>query len=252
MKLFVYKKKFKVIFLFIIDYKMKIIIVYFIYLFTNINSFEFSNSKNNLLLNKIEIKNTLIDLIDDTDNIKIINNPGQKFCKDCFEIYCYQNNLEYEIISYNNFYNNIFNHQKKFIFVEDFMINYGRTLTNKEKEVILNYNQKQKVIFNIDDYENIVLKDDSFIKKLKIYNFPKICKRDIFNYIFNLIEYYDYNQNLQLINWNKFNIDKLSLKEIEDLIFNIHLIILSNKNSIEYYEEIIKEKLSYLDKKYYD
>lgn len=252
MKLFVYKKKFKVIFLFIIDYKMKIIIVYFIYLFTNINSFEFSNSKNNLLLNKIEIKNTLIDLIDDTDNIKIINNPGQKFCKDCFEIYCYQNNLEYEIISYNNFYNNIFNHQKKFIFVEDFMINYGRTLTNKEKEVILNYNQKQKVIFNIDDYENIVLKDDSFIKKLKIYNFPKICKRDIFNYIFNLIEYYDYNQNLQLINWNKFNIDKLSLKEIEDLIFNIHLIVLSNKNSIEYYEEIIKEKLSYLDKKYYD
>ena len=231
---------------------MKIIIVYFIYLFSNINSFEFSNSKNNLLINKIEIKNTLIDLINDIDNIKIINNPGQKFCKDCFEIYCYQNNLEYEIISYNNFYNNIFNHQKKFIFVEDFMINYGRTLMNKEKEVILNYNQKQKVIFNIDDYENIVLKDDSFIKKLKIYNFPKICKRDIFNYIFNLIEYYNYNQNLQLINWTKFNIDKLSLKEIEDLIFNIHLIVLSNKNSIEYYEEIIKEKLSYLDKKYYD
>lgn len=252
MRLFVYKKKFKDIFLFKIDYKMKIIIIYFFYLFTNINSFEFSNSKNNLLLNKIEIKNTLTDLINDIDNIKIINNPNQKFCKDCFEIYCYQNDLKYEIVSYNNFLNNIYNQENNFIYVQDFMINYGRTLMNKEKEIILNYNKRQKVILNIDDYENIVLKDDSFIKKIKIYNFPKICKRDIFSYIFELIEYYDYNQNLQLINWKKYSIDKLSLEEIEDLIFNIHLIVLSNNHSIEYYEEIIKEKLSYLDKKYYD
>lgn len=232
--------------------KMKIIIL-FLYLIIKIYSFEFSRSKNNILLNQIDIKNTLFNIVEDEDKnrIKILNNPNQKFCKDCFEIYCLNNNINYEFVSYDNFINNSYKN-KNIIFIEDFMINYGRTLMNKEKEIILNYNSKSKIIFNTNDYDNLVLKDDVFIKKFKMYNFPKICKINLNNYIFNLIEYYNYNSDLKLINWKNFDIDKLNFKEIEDLIFNLHMIIISNNYSINYIEEIIKKKLLYLDKKYYD
>ena len=77
-------------------------------------------------------------------------------------------------------------------------------------------------------------------------------KIQIHNYIYNLIDYYKYNDNLSLINWKKFDIDKLSFEKIEDLIFDIHLLMITDNKPLIYYEEIIHNKLSYLYKKYYN
>ena len=227
-------------------------IIYLIFIeLINISSLEFSYSRFNTLIREKEIKNTLDNLIYDENKIKIINNPNQKWLKDCFEINCYNEKISFTSISYHNFYNDLYK-PKDFIFVEDFMVGYGRTLIDIEKNKIINYNKNSKLILQVNDYENLVLKEDEFIKKYKMYNFPKITKRHINNYIFNMIEYYNYHKDLLLINWKKFDIDKLDYHKLEDILFSMHLIMISNNQNIEYYEYIIQDKLRFLNKKYYD
>lgn len=230
-------------------------ILIFILLIELLNSFEFSYSKFNNLLYDKNIKNVLNNLIDDNHKIKLINNPNQKWCENCIKSHFYNENIQFDIISYNDFFNDNYDNKKEIIFVYDFMINYGRTLTINEKNKINKINEYKnnpKIIFNINNYNNLVLKDDNFIEKYKMFDFPYLCKIQIHNYIFNLIAFYNYNDNLSLINWKKFDIDKLSFEKVEDLIFDIHLLMISNKQPLIYYEEIIHNKLSYLYKKYYD
>ena len=64
------------------------------------------------------------------------------------------------------FFNDNYNNNKDIIFVHDFMINYGRTLTINEKNKIYEYKKMPKIIFNINNYDNLVLKDDNFIRKI--------------------------------------------------------------------------------------
>ena len=252
MRLFVYKKKFKVIFLFIIGYKMKIIIIYFIYLFTNINSFEFSKSKYNSVILHKEINNHLNEIINNDNKIKLFNSPNQDWALDCLKFRCIKENIYYNIISYENFYNNNYCPDNKLTIIDDFMINYGRTLTINEKENILNYNKNSNLIFYINDYNNLVLKDNQFMKNFKMFNFPYIQKTLLNNYIFDLIDYYNYDNRLQLINWKKYKIEKLNFGKLEDLIYKLHLFLVFNRDNFKYLENILEEELSYLDKKYYD
>mgnify|MGYP007000258657 len=72
------------------------------------------------------------------------------------------------------------------------------------------------------------------------------------NYIFDLIDYYNYDKRLQLINWKKYKIEKLNFGKLEDLIYKLHLFLVFNRKNFQYLENIIEEELSYLDKKYYD
>ena len=224
----------------------------FILLIELVNSFEFSYSKFNNLLNDKKVKNVLNDLIEDDNKIKLINNPDQKWCENCIKSHLYNENINFDFITYNDFFNDNYNNNKDIIFVHDFMINYGRTLTINEKNKIYEYKKMPKIILNINNYDNLVLKDDNFIRKYKMFYFPNICKIQIHNYIYNLIDYYKYNDNLSLINWKKFDIDKLSFEKIEDLIFDIHLLMITDNKPLIYYEEIIHNKLSYLYKKYYN
>jgi len=228
------------------------LIIYLIFIeLINISSLEFSYSRFNTLIHEKEIKNTLNNLIYEDDIIKIINNPDQKWLKDCFEIYCHNEKISFESISYHNFFNDLYT-PTDFIFVEDFMVGYGRILIDIEKDKIRKYNKNSKLILHVNDYSNLVLKEDEFIKKYKTYSFPKITKRHINNYIFNMIEYYQYHKDLFLINWKKFDIDKLDYHKLEDILFSMHLIMISNNQNIEYYESIVEDKLRFLDKKYYD
>ena len=249
-KLFVYKKLFKVNLL--IKFKRKMFVFILFILFFYGHSFEFSKSNRNTILHYKDINDNLNEIIENNEKIKLFNNPNQDWAIDCLKIKCSNENIYFDIISYNDFYNQEYNKNNQLILINDFMINYGRTLTINEKEKILNYNESPNLIFHINDYNNLVLKDNEFIKNYEMYNFPYIEKSLINNYIFNLIDYYNYHSDLQIINWKKYKIEKLNFRKLEDLIFKLHLLLVSNKGDLNYLEALIKNELSYLDKKYYD
>ena len=72
-----------------------------------------------------------------------------------------------------------------------------------------------------------------------------------------MIEYYNYNSDLLLIDWKKYNINKLSIKNIENLLFKMHnLITINNKNkkysNINLCKNILNKEFEKINKKYYD
>lgn len=249
MKLFVYKKIYKKN---LIIFSDKMLLIIILFLINNIFSFEFSKSKFNPIINEKKIKNSINTIINDNNKIKFINNPNQDWLKDCLNIECSLENIDFESVNYDNFFNKTTNFSRNIIFVEDFMINYGRIISNDDKKLIDEYNLHSKINLQINDYNNIVLKDDSYIRKYIMYDFPYIDKRLVYSYISQLIDYYDYNSELHLIHWQYYDIEKLNFKKIEDLIYDLHLASLIIKKSVNDYEEIIYRKLSYLNKKYYD
>lgn len=231
------------------------IFLFFLTLINLINCYEFTNSKFNSIIYNKHITNKIDEIIYDDNKIKFLNNPNQNLCLDCFKNYCLNEKINYSIMNYSNLIsdiNNININNKEIILVEDFMINYGRILTLKEIEALNNYNKYSNIIFHVNDYNNLVLKNDEFIKKYKMYNFPYISKYCINNFIYNLIEYYRYDNYLQLINWNKYNIEKLDFYKIEDLLYKLHMFIIFNRENKDYLFKMIENELNFLNKKYYD
>lgn len=236
--------------------------------------FEFSYSKSNILLNDKHINNCLKNLFDkenkenEVNKIKIVNNKQINMFIDILKIYIENENINCKNINYYQFFKNDCyineninekNKIKQNIFVNDFMIDYGRTLSQYEKEKILEINKtsKKNIIFHVEDYDNLILKDNEFINNFEILEFPKIDKRLLNSYLINMIGYYQYNNDLLLINWKNYDIDKLSIKELENLMFDLHVSInLNNKNkkysSINLCKNILNKKFKKLNKKYYD
>lgn len=192
-------------------------------------SFEFSYSKANTLIYEKDIRENLENIFNDKEKINIINNPNKKWFEDCFEIYCYNNNLKYDIISYKDLYNNRFSNQRDIIFVNDFLVDYGRIIKEYEKKKLFNYKENPKILLNINNYEDIILKDNKFIDNFKMHKFPLINKRHINNFIFNLIDYYDYDNDLHLFDWKKLNLENLTFRDIENLVYSMHRDILKEK-----------------------
>lgn len=213
--------------------------------------FEFSKSKYNTILHNKKVNNFMNNLIEDKNKIKIINNLDQDFCIDCIEYYLLNNNFKYDQLIFDNFLYEKFNNKKDYIIVEDFMINYGRTLYDDEKYIMNNYDKNPKIILHVNDYDNIVLKDEQFIKKYEIYNFPYINKNEVLNYIYDLVDFYKYNNKILLINWKKYNIEKLNFQKLENLMYKMHTCINNEKQNVDLYK-IIDNELFYLNKKYYD
>ena len=70
-------------------------------------------------------------------------------------------------------------------------------------------------------------------------DFPIILKKDLINYIYELIDHFQYNENLYLVDWNSFEIDKLNftdinilLNKIEKYYFRYNTINTANLNNI--------------------
>ena len=240
----------------------KYFIIYFINLINLVKCFEFSYSKFNNLLHEKEIKNSFQQIFNNelinnknvNNNIKIINNKNENinWFLDLFNIHCNNENINYNKISFYNFFKDEYI-KKDYNIIDDFMIDYGRTLSNFEKDKINKINLQKKHIFllHIQDYNNLILKDDEFIKNFEKIDFPEVNERLINNYIMNMVQYYNYHNDIILINWKKYDLKKINIKNIENLIFKMHnLMILSEKNNknfnIDYYENFLNKELEYL------
>ena len=88
--------------------------------------------------------------------------------------------------------------------------------------------------------DNLILIDHHFLNKFNDILFPKMNKYILNTYIYNLIEHYHFDDLIHTIHWSSYDINQLSLKEIENLIYKIHLSYqLKNDIDKDYIKKII-------------
>lgn len=171
-------------------------------------------------------------------NDSIFNNQCMK--KDITKLVFEDNLISFKELSFNEYITNnpsLFCRDTIF-YINDYLINYGRILNEQEKLTILNKNSNY-VFLQSNDIDTIPLKDVHFNKKFRMLDFPIISKKDLINYIYELIDHFQYNENLYLVDWELFEIDKLNftdinvlLNKIEKYYFRYNTINTSNLNNI--------------------
>ena len=101
------------------------------------------------------------------------------------------------------------------------------------------YYKEQYKNYNI---ENIPYKDVRFIRKFPLIQFPLVKKRDLIQYINDIIIYNKYNEFLYLIDWTNYDIQKLNLENINKLVKYANILIKDN-NNIDIINESINNKI---------
>jgi hypothetical protein len=153
-------------------------------------------------------------------NDSIFNNQYMK--KDVTKLIFEDNLISFKELSFNEYITNkpILFCRDTIFYINDYLINDGRILNEQEKLTILkkNYNY---VFLQSNDIDTIPLKDVHFNKKFRMLDFPIILKKDLINYIYELIDHFQYNENLYLVDWDSFEIDKLNFTDINMLLNKI-------------------------------
>lgn len=184
-------------------------------------------------LKKYQVYSEINNLLKTNNN----NNPlilnGEKnslkryFCKYMCEI----NNFNFKEYTFNNFILNSPYLSEKFtlIYVNDFMVGNGRILNHFEEDKILNLPYTNNIIIlQSDNIENIPFKDDNIIKRYKKIEFPKIIKKDIVQYINEMIYLCEYNNDMYILNWNNYDIENIDFEYLNMLLFQINFMLDNN------------------------
>jgi hypothetical protein len=153
-------------------------------------------------------------------NDSIFNNQHIK--KDFTKLIFEDNLISFKELTFNEFMikkPHLFSRNTAF-YINDYLIKDGRILNEEEKLSIQKKNSNY-VLLQVNDMDIIPIKDNHFNKKIRILNFPVISKKDVVNYIYELIEYFHYNEYLYLVDWNSFDIDKLNFSDIHILLDKI-------------------------------
>lgn len=195
----------------------------YIYLFSNAKLLP----KFNYFIKKKNTYNQLINLINDNEERPIILNGNKTlFKKDFIKIFSEVNNLTFREYTFNRFILDL-PHKKyrgNVIYISDFFLENGRVLNSYEEVVLSNIVQtKNLIILETENIENMLNKY-KIIKLMKKIDFPTINKKDIQDYIYDTIEFYKYNEELYLLNWLYYDIDKLDIEHINILLFQLNMI----------------------------
>lgn len=153
-------------------------------------------------------------------NDSIFNNQCLK--KDVTKLVFEDNLINFKEISFNEYITikpNLF-FKDTIFYINDYLINDGRILNEEERLTILNKNSNY-VFLQVNDIDLISIKDVNFNKKFRMLDFPVISKKDLINYIYELINHFQYNENLYLVDWESFEIDKLNFTDIHMLLNKI-------------------------------
>lgn len=197
-------------------------------------------------LKKNNIKKELSSMIL-TDNYEPVILDGEKTTlkKDYCKLLCEMNNFNFKEYSFDQFinYKPYYRCEKTLLFVNDFLVDNGRILKyNEENELLQIPETNNLIILQSDNIDNIPLKDSKLLKNFRILKFPKITRKDIIEYIYKIIDYNNYSDDLYIINWNNYkNIENLDFEKLNILLFDIDIMI-KNKND----KKIIFEKIDYI------
>ena len=188
-------------------------------------------------LKKDKIYSELTNLIKSESHKTIILNgdrtPLKKnFCKSLSEL----NNYNFEEYTFDSFIEKLpfLEKDKTLIYVNDFLIGNGRILNHIEENRLLHIPETSNlVVLQSDNIESIPLKDNVVVRQFNILQFPKLIKKEIIRYIYDIILLYHYNDDLFLLNWNQYDIEKLDFEKINILLFEINRMI-ENKTNFYY------------------
>ena len=219
------------------------------FLISLINSFYASKiiSQNIRFFKNKPIYNELTNIINNKLNSPIIfNGDNTPYKHDFLKLICDDNNIDMYDYTFDKFIINKPYNKKhnSLIYINDFMINDGRILSEYENEVLLNKNNilSNIIILESHNIENIPYKDVRFIRKFPLIQFPLVKKRDLIQYINDIIIYNKYNEFLYLIDWTNYDIQKLNLENINKLVKYANILIKDN-NNIDIINESINNKI---------
>jgi len=154
----------------------------------------------------------------------ILNSDKHSQKKDFCKIVCAENNIRFKEYTFDDFitespHNNLKN---TFIYVNDFLIKNGRILNHyEENKLKYLHSTTNLVALNTENISNIPFKDLNIIHLFPIIQYTPFQKKDIVNYMYNIISFNKYNDKLYLINWKNYDIDSLDFKQIDNLLLDI-------------------------------
>ena len=209
--------------------------------FTNLILFFCLNETYSSFLSKNPLHKKLSELIlNDFKKSPIILDGNKLLFKKMYcKFLCHRFKINFKEYSFNNFIlkKPYLNSDKTLIYVNDFLIKKDIILNEYEKSILSNiYTYNNLIIFqSINIKKNInTLNDKNLIDSFPIYQFPSLSKIDIIDYIYDMVNFQGYNLDLNLLNWNKYNIELLNYETLNILLFEL--------NSM-YQEDLSLEKL---------
>jgi hypothetical protein len=195
------------------------------------------------LFKRLDIYNDIsLNIQSKMKNPIILNGPETPLKKDFIE-----NIFESSFISVCSYSFNKFVFEKPYIFnintaifVDDFLINDGRQFNKEESDILLNLrNNANYIIFNANNIETIPYQDKRINGRFEVLNFPLIGKKDLVHYIYDIIHNNEFNDDMFCIDWEKYDIDLLSLSKINSLVKDVeHLLKFKMEYNINNYEKI--------------
>lgn len=164
-------------------------------------------------------------------NAVILNGIKTSYKKTLCISYCGVHNISFKEYTFKRFMQKVphLKYENSVIYIKDFLIGNGRVL-NEYEEYMLNNLKKTTnlIIFESDNIETITFKNNKVISNFPILEFPLLTKLDIIHYIYDLIFFHEYNADLFLLNWNKYDIEDLNFEKINILLYELDEML--NKN----------------------
>lgn len=162
-----------------------------------------------------------------------VKTPLKKdFCKIISEL----NDIPFKEYTFDYFMMNHphVNNKNSILFVNDFLVGHGRILNHYEENILLNLNKNSNlIVFQSDDIKSISFKDNNIIRHFPIINFPEINKKEIIQYIYDIITLNKYNDDLYNLNWIKYDIEKLNFEKINMLLYELNNITKKNLDNLD-------------------
>jgi hypothetical protein len=140
-------------------------------------------------------------------------------------------NIMFEEFTFQNFIENVphLKYENSIIYVKDFLIGNGRIFNNYEEYMLMNLKKTSNLIlFESENIEAIPIKNNKIINNFRILQFPKLSKLDLIHYIYDLICFHKYNDELFLLNWNEYDLEDLNFEKINILLFELNDMIKSD------------------------
>lgn len=210
---------------------MKSYIFLYFYLFNFVKSITI-NKYSKFLKNK-SVYNVFNDFLKlDLKEPIIFNGIKSPFKKDFCKIISELNNIPFKEYTFDYFMmeHPYVNNEKSILYVNDFLIGHGRILNHYEENILLNLHKNSNlIVFQSDDIKSISFKDTNIIRHFPIINFPEINKKEIIQYIYDIITINKYNNDLYNLNWIKYDIEKLDLEKLNILLYELNI----NKNNLD-------------------
>jgi hypothetical protein len=183
-------------------------------------------------------------LYDYIEKVVILNGERTTIKRDFCKLLCDVNGFGFKELSYEDFITKLpyLKYEKTLIYVDNFMVGNGRIFNHYEESHLLHIPKTSNlIVFQSDNIETIPIKDNYLIRKFKLLQFPPIKNIDFNNYIYDMIRFNNYSDDLYGINWNHYdNLRKLNFEKINILLFEVNEMYKNN------YDERIIESDIYL------